>query len=116
MVFSKRELEGYLMIDHRDSPGLTREQVGTDALGPGKLYESATFTCSHCQTVVVINPRRTRERGYCPKCDHYICDACEAKRVQSGGACRTFRQMAEEFLEAQDKGKVLLPWHDVSSR
>lgn len=76
---SKRSHEGYLLIDHRHSPGLTPGEVpdmGLDApiVGAGQLYESATITCSHCQVTVVLNPLRTRERGYCTKCDHYVCD------------------------------------------
>ena len=111
MPVSKRDQEGYLMIDHRNSPGFSCDEVGTTALGPGKLYESATFTCSHCQRVVVINPSRTRERGYCPKCDHYVCDECELRRVQSGGKCKTVLQLIEELHEAQQTGKVIVPWH-----
>lgn len=59
-LLTQRSREGYLMIDDRASGG--------------GLFESATITCSHCQTVVVLNPLRTRARGFCRKCDHYICD------------------------------------------
>jgi hypothetical protein len=62
---TKRSIEGELMIDER-------------ACG-GKLLESATVTCSHCQRVVVLNPDRSRPRGYCSKCDHYICDLCDER-------------------------------------
>jgi len=53
---------GFLMVDNR--------------LADGGLHEADTSTCSHCQRIVVLNPDRTRERGYCRKCDHYICDQC----------------------------------------
>lgn len=86
----KRSHEGYLMIDHR----------ATRVPGAPVFFESATITCSHCQRVVVLNPDRSRSRGYCPKCDHYICDECEAARVASGGACRPFEQIIEETQEA----------------
>ena len=51
---------GYLMIDNRASGGT--------------LQEMNTMTCAHCGVVVVLNPERTRERGYCNKCHAYICD------------------------------------------
>ena len=78
--------EGYLIIDHRASPGLTAEQamaMGLDPklMGEGKLMEAATLTCNHCFSVSIRNPLRTRERGHCRKCDSYICDnpACHVE-------------------------------------
>lgn len=65
--FSKRSLEGEFLIDHRASPG-TSEVPG------GDLYESAIIVCQHCAANVVLNPKRERPRGYCAKCDGYICD------------------------------------------
>lgn len=44
------------------------------------MYEAATITCRHCQTVLLRNPMRTRERAYCTGCDHYICDQCAVVR------------------------------------
>lgn len=78
MRFSKRSLEGEILIDHSASPGLTPEQLGgfAPAVGKGEVFESAINTCAHCQAMVVLNPDRTRERGYCSKCDKYLCDAC----------------------------------------
>ena len=86
---TKRSHEGYLLIDHRNSPGVSREYIAacgleSPAVGAGQTYESATITCSHCQGMVVINPLRTRDRGYCSKCDRYVCDLCEGIRVQTG--------------------------------
>lgn len=80
---NKRSQEGYLLVDNRAS-------------GQG-MVESPTITCSHCQRVVVLNPLRTRERGYCPKCDSYICDECEAVRVASGFECRPMKQVFDEL-------------------
>src|SRR5580704_4584568 len=82
-VHSKRSYEGELRIDNRVSGGTLRE--------------TPTITCSHCGDIVVINPDRTRARGYCPKCDHYVCDRCEGIRVSSGGACRTLKQVIDEI-------------------
>jgi hypothetical protein len=80
-LFSKKSLDGYVMVDHRDSPGVTwddRVKMKNAALpvGKGVKFEGSTFTCSKCQRVVVKNPGRTRSRGYCRKCDHDVCDDC----------------------------------------
>ena len=76
MPLSKRSREGYLLIDHRNSPGFSEidaARAGVPFVGSG-VFESATITCAHCHVVVVLNPLRTRERGYCRRCDHYVCD------------------------------------------
>lgn len=103
----QRKKEGYLMIDHRASPGISedfaRANPGFRPVPEGRLFESATSTCSHCKRVIVLNPDRTRARGYCPKCNHYVCDRCEAVRVASGWECRSFDQVKEEYLEAAIK-------------
>lgn len=76
---SKRSREGELYIDHRASPGLTAEDVGAFG-GPvvkrGEVYESAIIVCGHCQAAVILEPKRTRDRGWCSKCDAYLCDDC----------------------------------------
>lgn len=79
---SLRDKEGYLMIDHRQSPGIPADmarQIGLDPklCGEGKLLEAATLTCSHCKSVVMKNPLRQRARANCLKCSHYICDFCD---------------------------------------
>ncbi len=102
---TKRRHEGYLLVDHRNSPGVPDAQAIATGLpiGAGRgVFEAATYTCSHCQVVVVINPLRTRDREYCSKCDHYICDRCGAIKAATG-ECRT---MQEVFDEA-DKALVL---------
>lgn len=74
--------EGYLEIDHRASPGIPRHialQLGLnpDEVGEGKRLEAATLSCKHCGGAWIKNPDRTRERGYCKVCDHYVCDDCK---------------------------------------
>ena len=101
MLFSKRSLEGYLLVDHRAGGGLD------GPLRAGAVFESATLTCSHCQRQVVLNPDRSRPRGYCPKCDRYVCDGCEATRVASGGECKTFKQIMDDHQEAVLKQGVI---------
>lgn len=117
---SLKRHEGYLFIDHRASPGITAEFIRSCGknpadfliVGEGKMVEAATYTCSHCQKVVVIKPDRTRARGYCPKCDRQVCDACEALRFLSGGECNLFRKRVEvaqeeAFLREQRGGTIL---------
>lgn len=111
-IFSKKDLEGYVKIDHRESPGFNTPQEAAEAgrksllpyVGAGKLFEGATITCSHCQRVFIKNPDRVRTRGYCPKCDHFICDPCELERVRSGGACTPFKKIIDAFREKAAKG------------
>jgi hypothetical protein len=80
-MHSKRSQEGYLLVDHRNSPGITEADLATVPLQRRHefqtmrgLFESPTVTCCHCGSVVVINPQRIRARHYCAPCDHYVCD------------------------------------------
>lgn len=98
---SLKRKEGYLMVDHRASPGLPADfyekcyGIPSTGLARQSLYESAVATCAHCNTSVILNPLRTRARGYCPKCDDYICDnpACAA---QSAVEHKSFSQLLDE--------------------
>jgi hypothetical protein len=111
-MFSKRELEGYLLVDHRLGEGITPEEAskaGKDTIpvGRGVMFQSPTINCSHCSKLVVLNPDRSRSRGYCPKCDRYVCDQCEAIRVQTG-VCRPFKKVIDEFYEKITKqGEII---------
>lgn len=111
-MFSKREHEGYLLIDHRESPGITQEQAAqagkdTLAVGKGVKFESATINCSHCSVLVVIRPERTRARGYCSKCDHYVCDPCETNRVLTG-QCTCLQWRLDEFYKRVAKPALVV--------
>lgn len=106
---SLRRFEGYFLMDHRCSPGVPDEVLVAQGFPAGvgsTIFESATITCSHCEFIVVLNPDRSRSRGYCKKCDHYICDGCEAKRVLSGGECLPFKVMVEKYLNQVAKAPV----------
>src|SRR5262245_24065327 len=104
---SLRRFEGYYQIDHRASPG--------NAKAPeGQQFESAVFTCAHSHCggkVVIMNPNRSRPRGYCPTCDRMICDTCEAARLISGCTSldRLFEKLAKEAFkkEALEKLRIL---------
>lgn len=110
---SKRRHEGYLIVDHRESPGVPDNPAMAgkpDALiaRSGMALESATVTCCHCQVVVVLNPLRTRPRGYCQKCDRYICDSPVCHRD-----CTPFERVLDQAQEAALKGlavgQVIVP-------
>jgi len=102
---SKRAHEGYFMQDHRHGDPVPDSVVMRAGLPPGAgrgLFESATITCPYCQTVVVLNPGRTRERHYDRKTDHYVCDGC-ASLLAVGVPLKTFKQQMDEVVEAIEK-------------
>lgn len=75
---TKRSREGYLLIDHRASPGVAEllvRRAGLPGIAGQGLFESATVTCSHCHAIVILNPNRSRPRGWCAACDAYVCDS-----------------------------------------
>lgn len=104
---------GYLMIDHRASPGIPEDiarKIGLDPMfaGEGKLLEAATLTCSHCKIAVVKNPFRTREREMCTKCGHhYICDFCAAEARQPDYCHLPYEKLRDETLELGARGIIL---------
>jgi hypothetical protein len=117
MQFSKKSQEGYLMVDHRFSPGLTEEEARLSGFDPkqcgeGKLFEAATLTCKHCKVAVVKNPLRTRDRPFCMECHHYICDLCAFKAAQPGYVHTPFDKIADDIMTAAALGsppKLIMP-------
>jgi len=112
MTKSKRSYEGEFMVDHRFTPGLPDEMMpkGMPPRSGQGLFEAPTFSCSHCPQVVVMNPLRTRERIYCRKCDHYLCDRCGAI-MKVTKVCKTYEQFLGEtqekaFREEQHTGVI----------
>lgn len=83
---------GYFENDQRNVPV---------ELPPGvpRHFEADTYTCRHCERVVVLNPSRVRERYKCSGCNHHICDSCAAERV-AGAPCKTYAQKVDEMREA----------------
>jgi hypothetical protein len=108
---TKRTHEGYLLIDHRAGDGFS-DDVMADAVAVkgGTLFESSTITCSHCQKIVIINPDRSRSRGYCPGCDHYICDECELVRVTTL-TCTPFKKIRDAAQEAGYRNLNIEQWN-----
>jgi len=96
---------GHLEIDQRN--------VAAE-LPPGtpRHLEADTYTCSHCQFVVVMHPLRVRERYKCKGCNHHICDGCAAKMFE-GAQCKTMTQVIDEHLEREARqipdSPILLP-------
>lgn len=112
-IHSKRSQEGYLLIDHSNSPGVRPEDVGGQMLPgvgkPGK-YESATITCAHCHRQVILNPQRTRDRGYCSNCDHYVCDspACNKNCTPFQRTLDRMMNLASRFVGREDSGGIVI--------
>lgn len=109
--FSKRSLEGEIFIDHRASPGLTAEDLAgfnAPAVAGGDVFESALITCSHCRAAVILNPDRSRARGYCPKCDKYLCDECEYLMVRTF-ECREYERRLDTLQRAIEQQPSNVP-------
>lgn len=117
MQFSKKSQEGYLMIDHRFSPGIPEDVARLSGFDPklcgeGKLFEVPTLNCPHCKTSQVKNPLRTRERHNCWSCNHYICDLCAFEASQPGYVHAPFDKFVDETMKAAALGspaKLILP-------
>lgn len=96
---------GYLMLDNRNNQGMSEEatiKAGLPIIAQSGLFEASTITCNHCNVIVVINPERTRERPFCVKCNHYICDKCKSIQVVTG-ECRTMAQVLDEYEASLSK-------------
>lgn len=96
-------------MDNRVNSGVPDEIVVAQGLpvGAGRgVFECAFYTCSHCEKTVVKNLSRTRPRGFCKKCNHILCDDCDAKYLASGHQCIPFKAFAEEVRNAAEKGAL----------
>lgn len=110
MKHSERSDEGYLMVNHKNSPGLSPEFLlelqkafpGEDTLPPNRghgMFEAPILKCTHCQGMIIVNPLRDRRRERCPSCFRYICDKC-ALNMKLGLECKPFEKVIEEIIEA----------------
>lgn len=100
---SKRADEGYVLIDHRNSPGISQEFVAANkldapAVGAGQVFESAISVCHCCGGDVILNPLRTRDREWCRQHDAYLCDNCSLLR-KVNGSCVPLRQKLNTLFE-----------------
>lgn len=98
MRHSLKHQTGYLIVDHTASPGLTVADVahvpGALAAPGGQVTEADLAKCNHCERAIRLHPLRIRARGYCGKCDHYLCDWCETLRVKTG-VCTPMAQVLD---------------------
>lgn len=96
--------EGYLMIDHSHSPGIPEELArrwaaqGTVVKAGSTVLEAGSYTCAHCQFIVIKNKNRTRPREICRKCMAIVCD-----RASCVLECQPF----EVLIERVTAGKAL---------
>jgi hypothetical protein len=70
------------------------------SVGPNGAAAADTFSCRHCQRIVVVRPKERPEDigGLCRLCMGLVCAGC------SGGRCTPF----ERRLEAQElRGRLL---------
>jgi hypothetical protein len=107
---SLKRHEGWLLLDHRASPGIPADiarKIGLppEAVAGGKLFESATLSCKHCGGAWSKNPYRIRRREYCRPCDHYICDDCGREAAQPGYV----HQCKEQKLDAVLAQSLIIP-------
>lgn len=118
--------EGYLLVDHRASPGLTEQEARLLGYEPaltreGKVYEAGSLTCCHCKTVAVKNPFRQRPRESCPKCRNvrgdrkYLCDFCYADTFRADYSHDPWDKKVDAVVNAMAKRtlgsptKLLMP-------
>jgi hypothetical protein len=104
---SKRAREAYIMIDHRNSPGISPEFLRANnldgpAVGAGVTFESAMAVCHCCGADVVLNPNRSRDRAWCMKHDAYLCDLCDAAR-SAGQDCTPYEQKLTAIFDSPTK-------------
>jgi hypothetical protein len=100
MVFSKKAHEGYVMVDHRASPGIPPGLAMSlgykpETVAEGRFFEATTYGCPHCGSCYMKNPWRNRPREHCFKCNMDICDACHAVMQRPDYVHMLFRDLAE---------------------
>lgn len=106
---------GYLIIDHKDSPGIKPEDIperlrsSTQPVGAGQVYETDVQHCTHCQRAIVlyIVNKKNDIRDYCSYCHHYICRSC-AKILKITGKCIPFKQVFDKANDQAQKGQIIL--------
>ena len=71
--------------------------VGSDP--EGIVDEADTFTCRHCQKIVVVRPKQRPEDigGLCRICMGLVCPGC------AGGGCQPFERRIEA---AEARGRL----------
>jgi hypothetical protein len=100
----KRNGSGYLIIDHRASPGLPNglgiiPGVETPKFpSAGKVFEVSIVQCAHaCGSEIILNPDRVRPRNHCAKCDAYYCDKPGCRE------CVPIQKIVDEIMESASR-------------
>lgn len=99
---TKRSNEAYVLIDHRNSPGISQEfihknRLDAPAVGAGQTFESAIAVCHGCGGDIILNPNRTREREWCMEHDAYLCDSCALRRKVTGSCVPLQKKLFDIF-------------------
>lgn len=99
---SKRSDEGYVLIDHRNSPGVSKEfiianNLNAPAVGAGQVFESAVVVCHSCGSDIILNPNRSRAREWCMEHDAYMCDRCALMRRLTGSCVPLWKKIEQIF-------------------
>ncbi len=75
----------------------------TIELGDGRRIERDTFTCSHCNSIVICQPSPGQHTpdigGFCRMCTKHICGPCADK-----GSCEPFERQLERM---EQRGRFL---------
>lgn len=104
---------GYLIIDHSESPGINENDVpqrlrsSTSIVKEGEIFERDTKNCSHCERLIILEPKRVRERARCHYCNHYICDECD-RMLRVTGQCIPFKKVVDRAQELVERGEPLI--------
>lgn len=76
------------------------------------MLEADTFTCCHCDSVVVKHPQRVRDRHMCFKCGKLTCDqaGCVVECnpiMQAVTLAQRFPDSGQAFLLRGPAGEIL---------
>lgn len=85
---------------------------GVGALPKSSVVRFSSYTCNHCNTVVMTNPMRTRPREWCSHCNRYICDRCGAVMAKTGECVPMAKIVAQAQRAAETNSplpKILVP-------
>ena len=100
-MIGQRAKEGYLQVDHRESPGVRPDEIAGrpdfPIVGGGMHFESATVRCTQCHRIGILRPDRGRQQNYCAKCDGFHCDGCLVSHPY--GHCVTLDQVFDDLMK-----------------
>ena len=107
---------GYLLVDHSDSPGIPDWMAPKIAATGGIVVpantklETDTWTCAHCNAIVVKNPQRLRPREVCRNCMQVVCD-------EHSLWCEPYEKLAEAIAAGQfhklPSSPLIIPGHPL---